>query len=108
MIDLEEIVGGKNFDLRIPAHFYGLFIYGVDMDFTVPYERYAIPEKPLKVEDLPEELQIALCTSHFENIRFAETEKIQPIEHTKCKTWRDSKYWLDSQGNEREGSENLD
>lgn len=108
MIDLEEIVGGKEFNSGQPAHFYGLFSYGVNVHFPVPYERDGVPEKPLKVEDLPEELQIALCTSHFENIRFAETEKIQPIEHTKCKTWGDRKYWLDSQGNEREGSENLD
>lgn len=75
------------------------------LPYPAPYYRSEVPVTPLKVEDLPEHLQIALCTSRFKKIRFAETEIIQPIEHTSCATWDDNGFWVDSQGNDRKGFE---
>lgn len=107
MLDAGEILGGKDFCLE--DHFYhlGLFYYCADSGMPTPYERKEMPTKPLNVQDLPEELQIALCTSHFENIHFVETEIIQPIEHSKCRTWKGDDEWIDSQGNERKGFDHL-
>lgn len=107
MFSSGEILGGTEFELFMHPHYLGFFSYDNYSQVPIPYEREGVPEKPLKVEDLPEELQQALSKSHFEKIRFAETETIQPIEHTPCATWGNDEYWVDSKGNEREGSENL-
>ncbi|MEM6754464.1 MAG: hypothetical protein AAF630_16015, partial [Cyanobacteria bacterium P01_C01_bin.38] len=40
---------------------------------------------------------------HFRHIRFTEAEIIQPIEHTLCVTWGMTEFWVDSQGNDRQG-----
>jgi hypothetical protein len=36
------------------------------------------------------------------NIRFTETDKIQPIEHMPCQTWGGSEYWIDTNGIEHD------
>ena len=107
MLDSGEILGGKDFRLEENFHNLGLFYYRTCDGMPTPYERREVPAKPLRVEDLPEELQIALCTSHFENIHFVETEIIQPIEHSKCRTWKGDDEWIDSQGNKRKGFDHL-
>lgn len=103
MFSSGEILGGIEFDLFQHPHCLGLFFYDNYAQVPIPYEREGVPEKPLKVEDLPENVQQAFSKSHFENIRFTETEIIQPIEHTPCATWGMTQFWVDSQGNDREG-----
>lgn len=107
MFSSGEILGGTEFDLFLHPHCLGLFFYDNYGQAPIPYEREGVPEKPLKIEDLPEKLQKALSKSNFENIHFAETQIIQPIEYTPCNTWGDNGFWVDSQGNDRKGSENL-
>jgi hypothetical protein len=46
------------------------------------------PIVPLLVEDLPEHLQDIVSWNWFENLQFAESKAIQPIEHTRCDTWK--------------------
>lgn len=103
MFSSGEILGGKEFELWMYPHLVGLFFYDNYNQVPMPYEKDRVPEIPLKIEDLPENLQQALSKSHFEKIRFAETEIIQPIEHTPCATWGNVEYWIDSQGNDRKG-----
>lgn len=81
----------------------GLFPYAQDSGSPLPYQKMDEPKVPLKLEDLPELLQDAISWTWFENIRFSETQSLQPIEHMKCKTWRSTKWWIDLEGNEREG-----
>ncbi|MBV6624342.1 MAG: hypothetical protein KI793_15610 [Rivularia sp. (in: Bacteria)] len=103
MFSSGEILGATEFELWMHPNCLGLFFYDNYAQVPIPYEREAVPETPVKVEDLPENIQQALSKSRFEKIRFAETEIIQPIEHTLCATWDDNGFWVDSQGNDRKG-----
>lgn len=107
MFSSGEILGATEFELFMYPQCLGLFFYDNCGQVPIPYEREGVPEKPLKIEDLPEKLQQALSKSNFEKIRFTETEIIQPIEYTPCNTWDDNGFWIDSQGNERQGFESL-
>ena len=71
-----------------------------------PYKCEIQPICPLKLSDLPEKLQDVVIQNRFEKIKFSRSPKIQPIEHMPCRTWQrgdEKKWWLDTQGNEREG-----
>jgi hypothetical protein len=80
----------------------GFFSYSHGHSPPSPYEWNGQPSSPLKLSDLPERLQDALSWNWFENIKFADNRKIQPIEHTKCRTWNNDKWWLDTQNNHHE------
>jgi hypothetical protein len=103
--------GYLNYYLRLNSNSYdntllnllGFFAYSHDHSSPAPYEWEGIqPSSPLKLSDLPEKLQDALSWNWFENIKFADSQKIQPIEHTKCRTWNNDKWWLDTQNNHHE------
>ncbi len=81
----------------------GIFSYSNDNDNdNYPYEMDGKPPAPLKLSDLPERLQNSLSWNWFENIKFADSKRIQPIEHMKCKTWQNNKWWMDTQNNGHE------
>jgi hypothetical protein len=103
--------GYLNYYLRLNSNSYdntlltllGCFSYSHDHSSPTPYEWEGNqPTSPLKLSDLPERLQDALSWNWFENIKFADSQKIQPIEHTKCRTWKNDKWWLDTQNNHHE------
>jgi hypothetical protein len=99
--------GYLNYYLRLNSNPYdnalltllGIFYYSHSHSLPAPYEWDGQSTYPLKLSDLPERLQDALSWNWFENIKFADNRQIQPIEHTKCKTWNNDKWWLDTQSN---------
>ncbi|MGP1384909.1 MAG: hypothetical protein ACTS2F_15185 [Thainema sp.] len=84
-------------------HEIGLFPYTQNSSAPIPYEKMADPIIPLKLDDLPEELQDQISWTWFDDIRFTERQLIQPLEHMKCNTWSAREWWIDTQGQEREG-----
>jgi hypothetical protein len=52
----------------------------------------------LKLADLPERLQLRIIEAGIDRIRFAESEVVQPLEHTPCDAWGNTDYWIDTQG----------
>lgn len=62
-----------------------------------------MPIYPLNVNDLPEKLQDVLTWNWLDRVKFPESRKVQPIEHLPCDTWGGTKWWMDTQGNDREG-----
>ncbi|MDY6938511.1 MAG: hypothetical protein SWY16_12670 [Cyanobacteriota bacterium] len=80
----------------------GLFYYRHNYSSPFPYECDGQPLHPLKLDDLPENLQDILTWTWFDATKFSESRKIQPIEHMQCSTWGKSKGWVDTHGNERE------
>ena len=85
------------------ATWLGLFDYFHDCPDPIPYERYNQPIQPLKLDDLPKKIQSILTRIRFDKIKFSESHEIQPIEHMQCDTWYRNGWWMDTQGNEREG-----
>lgn len=103
--------GYLNYYLRLNSDSYdntlltllGFFAYSHDHSSPAPYEQESHqPCFPLKLSNLPERLQDELSWNWFENIKFADNNRIQPIEHMKCKTWNNDKWWLDTQNNYHE------
>jgi hypothetical protein len=52
-----------------------------------PYGRVARPLQPLHVDQLPPDLRGLVRGMRFENLSFAETAHVQPLEHTECVSW---------------------
>ncbi len=52
-----------------------------------PYGRRSLPESPIHVDQLPPSLRSAMNLAVFENLSFAETTRIQPVEHVLCAAW---------------------
>ena len=60
------------------------------------YERWnRIPDRPLKITDLPEPLQAKIGTVAFDRLKFVETSLFQPIEHRECSSWSGDD-WMDT------------
>jgi|GEM_PF-2515239 len=85
-----------------PPHELGLFPYVQDSSAPLPYEKMAEPIVPLRLDDLPEELQDSISWTWFDTIRFAEADLIQPIEHMPCHTWGSNQWWVDTAGQEHD------
>lgn len=81
----------------------GFFIYEQENNDPLPYQQKSKPIICLQLDDLPEHLQDDISWNWFDDLIFNEKTKIQPIEHFPCATWNDTKWWVDSEGNEREG-----
>lgn len=81
----------------------GFFSYWHDYSSPFPYECDGQPIYPLKLDDLPEKLQDVVTWNWFDQARFSENRKLQPIEYMRCNTWGRTKWWVDTQGSEREG-----
>jgi hypothetical protein len=52
-----------------------------------PYGRQTIPSQPLHIDQLPPALRDYLGRLRLENVRFADSPYIQPVEHTECESW---------------------
>jgi len=52
-----------------------------------PYGREAIPRRPLHIDELPPELRRRVGNLRFDNLRFADTLHLQPVEHARCDSW---------------------
>jgi hypothetical protein len=64
-------------------------------DSIPPYERAAVPEKPLHVSTLPAEVTEKASVIEFKNLRFESAEKLQPIGTMECISWGKYEYYLD-------------
>ena len=110
LIESREILGSsKQVVLSLNGHLIGLFSYqhGEEWENWIPgpYRRKQQPEQPLKLEELPEDIQDLISWTWFEELHFQDTEMIQPIEHTKCRTWGGMgicQGWIDIQGERHE------
>jgi len=69
----------------------GLFHYRPNKDEPLPvepiYERHDTPEKPLHVDQLPPQVRKLVKQYPLEDLCFAESEKIQLLEHMDCQVW---------------------
>lgn len=81
----------------------GLFSYRQDYSSPFPYECDGQPIQPLKLDDLPEKLQDVVTWNWFDKAQFSENRTLQPLEHMRCDTWGLNEWWVDTQGNHREG-----
>jgi hypothetical protein len=86
-----------DFDYPLAAQF-GLFEYEHDNHLLIPYHRKHVPQYPLKLEDLPDRLQTKIIEAGIDRIKFAESELVQPLEHTPCDAWGGTDYWIDTHG----------
>ena len=89
----------------LAAQLLGMFSYGHGDEWenwiAGPYTRNQQPEKLLKLEELPEDIQDLISWTWFEELCFQDTEIIQPIEYTKCRTWEGMGFcqgWVDTKG----------
>ncbi|MGK7942649.1 MAG: hypothetical protein AB4062_21315 [Crocosphaera sp.] len=82
---------------------FGFFIYEQGSNDPFPYQRKAQPIISLQLDDLTENLQDDISWNWFDDLKFSEKTKIQPIEHFSCRTWGNDKWWVDTEGNIREG-----
>jgi hypothetical protein len=89
---------GLSYDLRcdLPGRM-GLFLYEHETDNWIsgPYGRAVIPERPLKLDDLPVEIRERIGRFRFIALRFCEAEKIQPVDHGPCSSWESAYLDLD-------------
>jgi len=95
-------VGDENSTSDGFASLFGLFVYVQDSGAPLPYTKTGEPIVPLCLEDLPEHLQDAISWTWFDRLEFADSNKIQPIEHMRCDTWYGDKWWIDTEGQEHE------
>ena len=105
LIQSERVIAGKSlygdYDRPIVALF-GCFEYRHDSHALIPYDRSRVPQFPFRLEDLPDRLQELITLNWFDRVKFAESELVQPIEHTPCDAWGDTRYWIDTQGCEHQ------
>jgi hypothetical protein len=66
----------------------GLYFYSCcEAQAAYPYGRVSLPKQPLRLDQLPSELQKKLVQVRFNDISFAETRYIQPPERVESSTW---------------------
>ena len=104
LLENEQILGGRKIGgyKRGVSSLLGLFVYWHDSSAPIPYTCMETPTVPLCLDDLPKNLQDALSLNRFQDLQFAESKEIQPIEHKRCRTWYGDKRWVDTQGQEHE------
>jgi hypothetical protein len=75
--------GVRSFAIRL-----GMFEYEhlTDSWLAGPYGRHRLPEKPMRIDDLPEPLRRKVEGMRFGDLCFAEAPFIQPIDHSDCET----------------------
>ena len=54
---------------------------------VMPYKREAVPEKPIRISDLPASIQRNLGKYVFKNISFKDCEWLQPALYVPCQFW---------------------
>ena len=77
---------------------HGLFEYEhlTDNWISGPYGCHARPVKPLHVDQLPPDVRDLVKQMRFDNLSFAQTTHLQPLEHTDCASWEAA--WMDVTG----------
>ncbi len=84
----EKVVLGVMAEEWYPAaHRFGFYVYECDDYDEGPYDRVAVPRRPIKVEELPEAARQASERVRFDEIVFAQTEKLQPADYVPCFAW---------------------
>ena len=53
-----------------------------------PYGRDAVPDAPLRLDDLSEELREGISAVRLEGVRFADTTHVQPAGMMPCRSWQ--------------------
>ncbi|MBX9666527.1 MAG: hypothetical protein K2X93_02865 [Candidatus Obscuribacterales bacterium] len=115
MEEVEKSIGKKalsdQFDIPLPASI-GLYHYEHTFDVETddeqswvtmtPYERVGVPEEPLHVSQLPDELAKKAQIVAFNNVSFSNLERMQPLgkPDIRCVFWGDGdyyKFYLDEQ-----------
>jgi len=77
---------------------HGLFRYEhlTEEWISGPYGLKERPVRPLLVDQLPPQLRDLAKQMRFDDLCFADTTHIQPVEHGPCESWESA--WLDSAG----------
>ena len=88
------LAGSKEFVLEYNLDLLGWHHFICLAKYPYPYERTRSPKKPISFKDLSPEIRERLRIVRFENLRFAEHNSIQPIEHMLCNTWGRDKTWM--------------
>lgn len=73
-----------------------------------PYARAAVPRRPLHVSELPREARELVERKRFATLRFAETPRIQPVDHFDCVAWGSAWGSLEGTGHELDGDSEED
>jgi hypothetical protein len=88
----------EDIPLEFNLNLLGWYVYDRDGSSPTPYDRQRSPNKPINLEDLPTTIVQKMRITELPNIRFAETEAIQPIEHMPCRTWQMTDSWEGTDG----------
>lgn len=97
LIDRGKILAGKKIDVYDDEFngLLGFFYYSCEEQMAVPYQLMAKPNGFLKTDDIPRHIAEVIEKNRFANVKFAERDKIQPIEHTECDA---SDHWISTDG----------
>jgi hypothetical protein len=79
--------GSKLIYLHENLNLLGWYVYDCDSNYPIPYKSNQPPKKPIYFQDLPPEIGQNLRLNRFPNLRFSNTNNIQPLEHMPCSTW---------------------
>ena len=79
--------------LEIAAHGVYRYEHTCENWISGPYARTTVPMKPLTIDQIPEAVRAYAIA--FDG-RFAETARLQPVEHWKCMAWESA--WLSADG----------
>jgi hypothetical protein len=101
-IKLRMVLAGKIARLELNLNWLGWYEYSPDGYQVNPYDRNYLLKEPIHFDDLPPEIINRLNITELPNVRFSETESIQPIEHMPCQTWGGSEDWIDTNGIEHD------
>jgi hypothetical protein len=97
------LAGSREFDLEDNLNLLGWYIYDCGEQYASTYDRKISPKKPILFKDLPAEISDRIRLIKFPNLRFADTNLIQPIEHMSCRTWNGTRGWQGTDGEWHEG-----
>jgi hypothetical protein len=70
----------------------GLFEFDNDSYGLSPYTRTGAPQTPLRLDDLPPDLQRLIERCHLPAASFGRDNLLQPLEHRPCATWGGDSY----------------
>jgi hypothetical protein len=84
--DPDDEIEGR--ETRLSGH--GIYVYLSEFDYGRTaglYLRHRLPAVPLKLSELPADLQAAIGAVRFDRLSFAESPAVQPMETHECNTW---------------------
>jgi hypothetical protein len=95
-------LAGKEANLEYNISWLGWYEYNCGEQYPNPYYRKYPINTPVYFDNLAPEIRDFLRITELPNVRFAEIESIQPIEHMPCQTWGGSENWIDTNGVEHD------